>query len=206
MRFLFKGKRRPCKERASNCLPHNEHPFSYFTCVIALFGWSCHQIPLFRCTNMRDVGKSNQDAKIMTCYVHKHTLYTVDVPQTNFKSTWIMYGFWGPAGNHHRRLDSQWTAWWIQIVSVLDKWKWIRRQEHTDNGQKKKTEALDHTQTGQYTCGLQTCTKASVCAFEGKKHTHSNRQQLFSFWVIAMWTVWQTAERQGGANKTLMTI
>lgn len=85
--FSFKCKPRQCRERASNCLPHNEHPFSYFTCVIALFGWSCHHVLLFRCTNMRNVGESNQDAKIMTCYVHKHMLYVVDVPQTNFKST-----------------------------------------------------------------------------------------------------------------------
>ena len=76
---------RPCKVRASNCLPHNEHPFPYFTCVIAPFGWSCHPILLFRWTNMRNVGKSNQDAKIMTCYVHKHALYTVDSSPNKFQ-------------------------------------------------------------------------------------------------------------------------
>lgn len=74
--FFLKAKWRPCKRGASNCLPHNEHPFSYFTCVIALFGWSCHLILLFRCANMRNVGKSNQDAKIMTCYAHKHALHS----------------------------------------------------------------------------------------------------------------------------------
>lgn len=68
-------------------LPHNEQRFSYCTCAIALFRWSCLRTLLFRCTNMRNVGKSNQEATIMTCYVHKHTLCTADVPQTSFKST-----------------------------------------------------------------------------------------------------------------------
>lgn len=100
---------KPCKERASNCLPHNEHLFSYFTCVMALFGWSCHHALLFRCTNIRNFGKSHQDAKIMTCYIHKHMLYTVDVPPNKFQVYLNHVCSVRPCGKQRH----EWTSRWI---------------------------------------------------------------------------------------------
>lgn len=69
---------------------------------------------------MRKDGKSHQDAKIMTCYVHKHMLHTVDVPQTNFESRLVFEAL--------QEAELKWTWRWIQSSSVPDKWKWITRQ------------------------------------------------------------------------------
>lgn len=155
------------------------------------------------------VGKSNQDAKIMTCYAHKHTLYTVDVIPKQISSLLTScVAPEAPAGNIiiiiiiSIKLESQWTSWWIHILSVFDKWKWIRCREHERNKKHSIAQKKNMTIHVQHED-----LHGSVCAHQsGNTHTHSNPQQLFSFWVIAMWTVWQIIERQGGANKTLMTI
>ena len=67
---------------------------------------------------MRNIGKSNQDAKIMMCYVHKHVLYTVDVPPNKFQVYLHHVWFLRPRGTHHQRtheLDSQWTSRRMEI-------------------------------------------------------------------------------------------
>lgn len=131
-------------ESKTNCLLHNEHPFSYFTCVITRFGWSCHHALYFRCTNMRNVGKSNQDAKIMTCYIHKHMLYAVAVPPNKFQVYLNHMVFLRPpCGKQHCDQDSQWISRWIQSLSSLDERKWMTCQKHAKTKKKKaKTEAL----------------------------------------------------------------
>lgn len=82
-----KCKLRPCRERKKRqtvC-----HMMSIPVLILHVrslcFGWSCHYARLFRCTNMGSVGKSNQDLKIMTCYVHKHMLFYSRHPVNKFQ-------------------------------------------------------------------------------------------------------------------------
>ena len=168
---------RQTKTRASNCLPHNEHPFSYFTCVIALFGWSCHHVFfLFRCTNMRNVGKSNQDAKIMMCYEHKHKRFMQWTFPKQSQVNHVQFPEAPAVGNHHhhhRELDSLWTPWWIHMLSVSDKWDWIYTSGTYRNWWK-----MTQIQTGQYTCGMK---KHELKHTDTHTHTHTHtRARLIS--------------------------